>query len=392
MGIQIKHLTTEESIHIYHFLDSYAFAPTPPLPELESYAEKIRKMKGTETYAVFSDNEPMTMASSKDLTQNIRGKLFKMGGIASVSSHPAARRKGYAKRLIRHIFKEFHKDSTPVSCLYPFKESFYQRFGYIALPQAKKIIFSPHKLSAILDMNIEGTVELVKFGEGYPAFRKYLQTRQNITHGMSIFTHADPESAKERESWLVFAKYQGQVVGVMQYVLKGKMMEQHLQAYDFHYSTPRGKFLLLDWIARHVDQVSKVELRIHPAISGENLFTDLTPQHEGLFFPPMGRVIDLEQLAGLPVGEGEITLQITDTDCDWNIGVWKLTGSDGELKIDKGGNPECSLTIHALAALVYGVYDPEEFLLRKWGDPNVEQQILLRRMFPPAIPFLLAMY
>ncbi len=392
MAYTIEHLDLEQTISIYRFLSSYAFHPTPPLPDFDSFAEKFKKMKGSEHYVLIVEEYPQTIASAKSLTQNIRGKIFPMGGIASVASHPSARRKGYVKTLIKHIFNTFREQGVPVSCLYPFKESFYHRFGYVTFPQAKKILFDPQKLSPLLEMDLDGEFMLVKFGKGYLEFRKFLLDLQHVTHGMSLFTDANPEAAEDRESWLVFARHNHQIVGVMQYDLTGDIMDQHLKAYDFLFRNTQGKFMLLNWIARHIDQATQVELTLSPNIHGENLFTGITPEHAGLFRPPMGRVIDIKGLAGLPSGEGEITINISDPSCDWNNGIWKLEGSNGSLQITSGTKPDCDLTIHGLAALVYGVYDPETFLLRGWGNPDKAQQAILRQMFPLKTPFLLAMY
>jgi len=106
----------------------------------------------------------------------------------------------------------------------------------------------------------------------------------------------------------------------------------------------------------------------------------------------MGRVINIENLSGLKVGDGGICIQVTDPDCEWNNGVWQLAGENGQLAISKGSTPDCDLTIQGLSALVYGVYDPDEFYLRGWGNPNAGSSSVLRGMFPTAMPFLHAMY
>ncbi len=388
----IHHLDLEESIQVLHKLSTYAFTPTPPLPELEPFAKVIRQQKGAEYFAVFADGGPQSIGGLRDLSQNLRGNIFRMGGIANVASHPAGRRKGYVRTLLRHIFKVCREEGFVISCLYPFKEAFYERFGYVTLPQAMKILFNPEVLAPVLNMDHEGSVELVKFEQGYAEYLAYLEEIQQTTHGLSRFALPNPEMAKERDTWLAFARSKDRLVGLMQYTLKGEMMQQELYAHDFLYSNPQGKFLLLDWIARHINQVVKAVLVLQPNIKGETLFTDLRPKYKGLFLPPMGRVINIENLRGLKVGKGEINIQVTDTDCEWNNGVWMLASENGHLTIKKGRTPDCDLTIQGLSALIYGVYDPDEFNLRGWGNPEGGSSSVLRGMFPAATPFLHAMY
>lgn len=95
MTIEIKHLTLEESIEILHFLNSYAFRPTPPLPDFEDYVERIRHRRGGKYYALFEGDQPLSICASIEFTQNIRGRILQMRGVANVATHPSARRKGY---------------------------------------------------------------------------------------------------------------------------------------------------------------------------------------------------------------------------------------------------------------------------------------------------------
>jgi predicted acetyltransferase len=393
MTFEIRLLDIEEAIKILHFLSSYAFTPSPPLPEFENFAERIRSKEGANYYAVFSDNEPQAVScETTPLNQNLRGKSFKMAGVANVASHPAARRKGYVRKLMLHMYREFNQKGYAVSCLYPFKESFYQRLGYITLPQSKKIIFSANNLEPVLKLNNQGAYDLVAFKNGYDAFRSFTEKYQAKTHGMALFAIPQQNAAKFHQAWLVFAKRNDEIVGVMNYTLKDNMMNQTLTAYDFLYTDPHGKFLLLNWIARHIDQVEKVILTLKPDQAGENLYTDLRPEFEGVFFPPMARVINIAALSGLPIGNGKISFQVEDPDCEWNNGVWTFESVDGQLAITKAKKADFMLSIHGLTALVYGVYDPAEFILRGWGNPNPEHQQILREMFPRAIPYLHAMY
>lgn len=46
-------------------------------------------------------------AASSALTQNERGLILPLAGVNSVATHPAARRKGYAKGMIPHVHETF---------------------------------------------------------------------------------------------------------------------------------------------------------------------------------------------------------------------------------------------------------------------------------------------
>lgn len=393
MTFTIRQFTTEESIPVLHVLSGYAFTPTPPLPDADKFADEIRHREGGEYYAALVNEQPQAIAcATTPLIQNLRGVTFSMGGVADVCTHPAARRKGYVRALMHQLYARFYEQGIAVSCLYPFKEGFYQRLGYVTMPQMKRAKFNPEVLRPILNMNLPGEVELVKFTDGFPVYRAFLEEQQARTHGMALFSIPQAKSAQTRETWLAVARVDGRVVGLMQYRLKGQMMKQDLFAIDFLFSNATGKFLLLDWIARHIDQAATAEVLLKPDQVAETFFTDIQPELDRFFVPPMGRVINISALAGLPVGPGEITIRLTDPDCDWNNGIWQLSGDHGVLAVEQGEDSDCELTIQGLSALVYGVTDPDEFAFRSWGNPDQNQQTILREMFPPALPFLHANY
>lgn len=393
MAPEIRELDIEESIRVLHFLSSYAFSPTPPLPDFDAYAEKVRNRKGAKYYTVYADGQHQAIScATTPLIQNLRGEHFKMAGVANVSTHPAARRKGYVRSLMHHMFAAFKDEDYAVSCLYPFKESFYERLGYITLPQVKKITFDPKNLAPVLKLDLDGSFEMCSFKEGQVDYEAYLEKYQIETHGMALFTIPNPQAAQEHKAWLAFARQNATVIGLVHYTLGDQSMDQTMNAFDFLYSNAQGKFLLLNWIARHIDQVGKVVLRLKPGQVGETLFTDIHPEFSRFFVAPQARVVNVQRLAGLPAGQGQITVKITDPDCAWNAGAWQLSSEGGRLQIKKVQQSDCNLTIQGLAALVYGVYDPDEFALRGWGDPNPDQQNVLRQMFPPAMPYLHTMY
>jgi predicted acetyltransferase len=393
MNHTIHHLSLEEAIPALRFLSGYAFTPTPPLPEVDSFAERIRQRKGAAYYAIMEDGNPQSIAcSTTPLRQNLRGRLFPMGGIANVASHPAARRQGFVRSLMRHIYRQFKEDGIGLSCLYPFRESFYERLGYVTLPQVKIISFSPENIRRVLNRDLPGEVQLKTFQKGFNIYRRFLEAIQQEQHGMALFSIPEVEASDNRETWLAIARLEGKIVGLLEYTLGEKALQQHLEARNFLYCHPAGKFLLLDWIARHIDQTTTVSLSLAPGLFGETLFTDIRPDWAPLFVAPMGRVLDVERISGMLVGEGAIALELQDADCPWNARRWHFTGTEGTLTVQTCNHADCELSIQALSALIYGVMDPAEFALRGWGNPTPAQQATLRQMFPPAVPFLHAMY
>ena len=173
----------------------------------------------------------------------------------------------------------------------------------------------------------------------------------------------------------------------MSYQLKGDHGEMVVSR--FYYHTAQGLYLLLDWIARHADQASTVEIKLPPGELPETWLADLDIQF-GAFDAPMGRVLDIGRLdgLGLQAGPGRFSARILDPQCPWNEGIYTFEEKDGQLKVSQSGQAECELSIQALSGLLFGTHRPELFALRGWGNPGPDTQATMTKMFPPQLPYL----
>jgi predicted acetyltransferase len=390
-NITIRRVDGDEMLDILYWLDNYAFHPTPPFPNRDEWDARMKTRIGTAYYAVFDGDKGVAITACPPFTQNLRGKIFKMGGFADVSTHPEARRKGYSRDLLRFAFEQLVSDGDVVSSLYPFRESFYERLGYVTFPQTRQAIFNPGAMAPLLSKDLGGVVELSLIGEGFDVYRSYTQEMQPQVHGMALFTDVEgqKEAAKSNRSWLAQAKTDGELVGLMVYNLKGdEMMNYDLRAPRFYYRSSQGKYLLLSWLAHHIDQAGKVELWLPSYEQPNTWLSDIRPKLEPVFVAPMGRVLDVSAIGGMKTGSGSFTARISDSLCPWNNRVWKFDGTSGTLEVTPAESADCDLAIQGLSALVYGVNDPVDFATRGWGDPSPELQGVMLEMFPLKLPYL----
>jgi hypothetical protein len=226
-------------------------------------------------------------------------------------------------------------------------------------------------------------------GESYDAYLDYLHKIQGHTHGMAVFERDQKEDSQRNNYWLAQARVDGEVVGVMMYDLRGEeLMHFKLTASRFYYHTSQGRYLLLAWIARHIDQADRVELRLPPFEHPETWQADMEIEIAAHFVPPMGRVVDVAKIGGMQTSAGHFSARVRDSLCPWNEGVWQFETVDGQLQVSKGGEAACDLNIQALAALVYGTHDPGDFAIKDWGTPPPAVQTVMRTMFPRLIPYL----
>jgi predicted acetyltransferase len=282
------------------------------------------------------------------------------------------------------------EDGRVLSCLYPFKESFYERLGYVTFPLPRIAKFKPAALGPLLKQELGGEVELLLIGDGYDIYREYVSRLQPRVHGLGLFVHGSKDQVqKQNRSWLVLARAAGELVGLMLYDLRGQDVGQFtLRATRFYYDTSQARYLLLQWIARHADQAHEVEMWLPPFEHPETWLADLRVSAETQIRAPMARVVDVARLGGMRAGPNCFSARITDPLCPWNEGTWQFESMAGALQVRPAAEADCRLSIQGLTALVYGSHDPGDFAIRGWGDPSAEVQAAMRAMFPRRLPFL----
>jgi len=386
---EIRRLQAEEAGEIVAWLTGYSLEPSPPVPNKAERQEILKRRKGVIYLGMFEDNQPAACVASTQMTQHVRERSYGMGGVWAVATHPAARRKGYSRRLLVELLTIMRKEGQPLSGLYPFRESFYERLGYVTFPLGRKAIFNSSALAPLLDWDLEGEVEMASFGEAFKAYRAYCRELLTRTHGMALVEKAEESDWLSDKYWLALARVEGETVGLMQYQLQGEQVTRFkLQAVRFYYHDVRGRYLLLNWIARHIDQAETVELWLPPYEWPETWAADMAVRIESLTRAAMGRVVDVTGIGGMRVGEGGFTFNLHDPQCSWNEGIWRFEALDGDLQVSPAKRAECELYIQGLSALVYGTHDPGDFRWREWGNPSEEVQAIMRRMFPPRLPYI----
>jgi predicted acetyltransferase len=387
----IRQLKGEQVLQAMYWLPSYAFGPSPPLPDEEKRREILKSRTGVTYIGLLKDDKIQSVAASTRMTQQVRGKMYKAGAIWGVVTHPQARQQGHSRQVLQQLFAAIRQQGNALSCLYPFRETFYERLGYVTFPRPLIAQFSPEALLPLAKQEIEGEVELALIGEGIDEYLNLVNMLHPRIHGMGVFDDEDALrfSAERNRLWLALARVDGELVGLMAYELKGgEVTDFELRAIRFYYTTAQGKFLLLQWIARHAGQAEKAEVWLPPYEQPETWLPDMRISFKSVERSPMGRVLDVRRLSGMDTGAGSFSAQISDATCPWNEGIWLFQTVDDKLTVRSAKTPDCELSIHALAALIYGTHDPADFAFRGWGAPRPAIQATMRTMFPPMAPYL----
>jgi predicted N-acetyltransferase YhbS len=374
-------------------LQAYAFMASPwPAEDEATYRGRMQFYETAVSLVAEEDGRPLAGVAAFRMRQNVRGVVHDMAGVASVASHPSARRRGLVRELLMRLMGQMRDEGCGVSALYPFRPSFYARFGFVGIPRWRTATFPPEGLAHLVRLTLPGEVERLSMPDGFDEWDGLTRRLLTGRHGFAVFDDVRTAEFRNDKRWVAVARVDGEVVAAVRYRIE--RFGGDLIASDLLATGPLGRALLLQFFARHVDQVARVVVTIGPDEVPELWGTDLAVVTEGrVDLPgrgnPMVRVLDMRALEGTPVGRGSVTVEIAGDDLIG--GVWRLAGDDGRLTVTKASAaPEATLTAAGFSGLVYGVLDPIEVCTRGLGTVERSAVESLGSLFPRNLPYLFA--
>lgn len=394
--MEIRQITSDERVDTMFPLQTYAFLPSPwGDADRETYARRMRFYRTAVSLIAEEDGRTLAGVAAFPMRQNVRGVVHDMAGVASVSSHPAARRRGLVRALMIRLIRQMHDDEgCTVSALYPFRPSFYARFGYVGIPRARTVTFAPEGLSDLLRADLPGEVEHLHLREGFDDYAALTRRLLGERHGFALYDEVRTAEFREGSSlWVALARVDGEVVGGVTYRIDQYGGE--LVASDLLTTGPLGRALLLQFFARHVDQVATIVLTVGTDEVPELWGTDFAvvtqglvdhPRHGG----PMVRLLSMEALSGTatPSGDQAVTVEVVDDELIG--GRYRLAADGGRLAVEATEDePQATLSCAGISALAYGVLDPVEVVVRGLGRVGAAAGPL-GELFPKRMPYLFA--
>jgi predicted acetyltransferase len=394
--MEIREIAADERASASLPVQAYAFSATPvSAPLADRLARNGRFYAGNLTLVAEEDGVPVADASAIPMRQNVRGTVYPMAGVAGVATLPQARRRGYARALVTGLLDRMRDSGHPVAALYPFRPSFYERFGFAGLPAARTVTFPPQAFAGLLRADLPGEVTLASAADGYQDYVAVTERVLARRHGFAVLPDFRMAQLREDDDrWIVTARAGGELVAALTYRITG--FGGLLAADDLLAVSPLGRALLLQFVARHTDQVAQAEVRVAADELPELWATDLPAVSRAeISFPaasaPMARVLSLPSLAGLRAGPARVAVEVTGD--RYLAGGYRLDGRSGTLEVspgDGGSAAAATLTAAGLSALVYGVLDPDEVVIRGLGAIPADAAAALRLLFPRQVPYLYA--
>lgn len=323
----------EHDIDQYVALERYAF--NVELDRAGPDAVRVARLRG-----LFVDARLATQLELLPIrVQAGAGELVAMG-IGGVASAPAFRRRGYVASLLRHVADELREQGVALALLYPFKPSFYRRYGWASFFERRVYSGPPARFAPFraapgvwLQAGPDQADEFDRIYRGAlrgrfgPLVRDTAWWRDRILH-----------DDRRRPCYAyIWRDEHGQGRSYLVYQLEASDNGLQLTIRDLVALDPTARAQLFHFIAGHRDQVQQVRFRA-PTDAPVNL---LFPEPLACSVQPdmMLRLLDvpaaLAQYPFPPTVAGRLTLAVSD---DWiaaNQGVFALEWAAGHCQVTR---------------------------------------------------------
>lgn len=379
--MEIRKITAQERADILRGMD-YAYSEWS---EREIEASQLNTINPDDAWAVFVDGKIASGLINHNFKQSVRGVVKGMGGIGGVWTYPEYRNRGYVRELLLAAFIEMKQRNAAVSMLIPFKESFYSAFGYVTANSNLDVKASLHSLIHAFEPKAdpEWQFERVPASQIKNEFFEFMfAVASKQYHGINLPVNMTDEKWKLRtqKELCVFVNHNDQLVALAIYSIDASgfkpKSDRAIYVYQMFWNALKARDKLFSFFASHRDQVGYIMMDLPFGTNFFQWFRNITEPYEPLMMnsssrriPYMVRVMDVERaIADLPAPvKGKVTLEISDSHCNWNNGIFTLEEQDGKLTvISEQTQPDIQLTIQGISALVYGTLPFEEIEYRQW--------------------------
>jgi predicted acetyltransferase len=397
----IKRLSKENTVKMRD-LWAYCFGVNEPSNDQE-WNDYLYFLDLDSCLGYFSDNELTSTYIVLPYKMFIRGELMKMGGIAAVATYPQHRRRKQITALLKESLRIMRANKQFISVLYPFKYSFYRKYGYENCTELLSITFPPQNVLnpkdfqplRIREITQEESFELLK------PFRKKIGPRYNLImyEDQRIWKS---QYLNKKHKIFTIRDEQNEIVGYfITYLKKGNdEWDVRLMFRDILVSTHKARLTVFDYIKKHLDQIKEVNIPLMGDELVTNYFDDLW---EGSFKykttgGAMFRIIDIEEAINQLIFDKELaiefTLQVKDDYAPWNEKPLKIKIRNGKTTIQKTDEKTIDLMteIKAFTQLFTGYRDI--FQLRELNKVNVSDEKIaeINEAFPKRITSVRAFF
>lgn len=301
----------------------------------------------------------------------MEGARLKLGGIAGVASLPEHRREGHVGELLVRCIAEMKEQGYPLSGLYPFKQSFYRRYGWeVATGWLDNLApveaFSRFRKSpGVIRRYLPGEVDWLALRNLYrpqAEGRRGWMVRESPQHWLNwVLT---PWGQYQWHTALWHPTPQAAPEGAVIYRLDRPKDVSTIVVRQVIALNPAAERGLWGFVANHDSQVKQVRTRTRLDYPLTHLIEDTGSVEATYHHGWQLRLIDLKAaFEARPWPQevsGSLVVWVRDQSAPWNTGTWKISFEEGRASVNHApaGTPSLSADVQTWAQLYAGYVTP----------------------------------
>lgn len=317
---------------------------------------------------------------------NIRGKIFRMGGVTGVATYPEYTGRGLVRSLIRMALEHMREEGQLVSFLYPYSIPLYRKQGWEIV--SDKMTFTIKDTQLPKHHPVSGLIERVPVEhEDIRRVYKYFSLQQ---HGALL---RGPLEWEEYWRWesddIMGAVYYNEDQKPLGYVIY-YIEREIFQIKEMVYLNQEAKYGIWNYISAHFSMINQVEGANY---SGEPIAFEFEDSEIDETIKPyiMARIVDVQPfLEEYPFQVAHDAMKLFFKVCDpvaeWNNGIFSVYWKDGKAvceKVETGKDDQLiELSIQTLTTLLMGYKRPTYL----YNNDRIKMEYHLLRTLETLIP------
>jgi len=395
--MEIRKITQEERIHFdainyecfvgMRGTDIRAQLNNPP----ETPTEDDDDDSHSPVWAAFENGKMMSGMVVNNYTIRMNGHNVQMGGIGGVVTKPEARGKGYVRRIMRPVFDEMREMGQVYSALYPFSFPYYRNFGYEMCYPRQYVTVNMDQLSKFPYPNN------ITPHEPNDAIEPYMQIYNAFIANRNMAVVRDEAAWKrmlkrdpylKREFTFLNRDANGTPNAYVLYGVNKSNDTNYLNIRELCWTEPAGLHAMLGFFGKLSAEFRGIQWNVPDGLNLQAILPDpysVTWENKAIV---MNRIVDVPAVLAMqpaPIGNGVLTIGVTDAFIPENTGLYRIEWERGRLSVSKNAESfataDMETNVTALAQLTTGYISAAEVRYR--NDTVVRDKVVeLALLFP----------
>lgn len=334
----IRKVTERQDIDKTRRLASYAFNANHTDVQKEEF---LIKGKYIDNYVEEIGGDVTSQVINHPYEVSVNGQVMTMAGIVDVASYPEARGTGSISRLFEFAFNDLYERGTELSYLAPFSQPFYRKFGYEVVFDVEETYIPTHVIQQVKQEKKGYTKRAFWENEEDQKIVKEIYRKTLGTHNGSLL--------REDYWWDFEFKYfegkrlaiaydeNNQACGYINYSLIGFT---EFKINELAYTSMFALRKLMTFVASHSGSFPMFVAKNIDVKMVSELFTETMSIRRKKQTDMMARILDFERFITKfkfkkIAQKKTLFIEIEDTNCEWNKGIFKLEIKNGQATCEK---------------------------------------------------------